>query len=134
LQLPTDERYPVFALTPEQKRRRLLVALSGWVLQPGVQPLVMVVEDLHWLTGKLAAIRRYNALRIMPELFFETMERLRGQYLNVPLAAVLHPPSLTAQTAATEQKAAAIEAPPVQQVELTAEQWFERGFCCCQSR
>jgi tetratricopeptide (TPR) repeat protein len=56
------------------------------------------------------------------------MERLRARFLNVPLAAVLHPSSLAAQTAATKQKKAANEAPPVQQVELTAEQWFERGY------
>jgi predicted ATPase len=50
LQLPASERYPASTLTSEQKRRRLLAALSGWVLGASrVQPLVMVVEDLHWL-------------------------------------------------------------------------------------
>jgi predicted ATPase len=50
LQLPASERYPASTLTSEQKRRRLLAALSGWVLGAAkVQPLVMVVEDLHWL-------------------------------------------------------------------------------------
>jgi class 3 adenylate cyclase len=50
LQLPAAERYPASTLTPEQKRRRLLAALSGWVLGAAkVRPLVMVVEDLHWL-------------------------------------------------------------------------------------
>jgi hypothetical protein len=80
------------------------------------------------LTGGLAAVKHYNALRIAPEYFFEAMERLRGRYLNLPLTAVPHLPSLAAQTAATEQKAAAIEAPPVQEEELTAEQLFEHGF------
>jgi len=56
------------------------------------------------------------------------MERLRGRYLNVPLAAVLHPASASAQQAATEQKTAAGVAPAVQEEELTAQQWFERGF------
>jgi tetratricopeptide (TPR) repeat protein len=56
------------------------------------------------------------------------MERLRGRYLNVPLAAVLHPESPSAQRAATEQKAAAGVAPAVQEEELTAQKWFERGF------
>ena len=55
------------------------------------------------------------------------MDRLRS-YLSVPLAAVLHPPSLSAERAATEQKAAAGVAPAVQEEELTAQQWFERGF------
>jgi hypothetical protein len=41
---------------------------------------------------------------------------------------VLHPLSLSAQRAATQQKTAADTAPAVQQEELTAQQWFERGF------
>ncbi len=50
LQLPAGERYPALALTAEEKRRRLLAALSEWILGAArLQPLVMVVEDLHWL-------------------------------------------------------------------------------------
>jgi len=50
LQLPAGDRYPASTLTAGQKRRRVLAALSGWVLGAArVQPLVMVVEDLHWL-------------------------------------------------------------------------------------
>jgi predicted ATPase len=50
LQLPVGERYPAISLTPEQRRRRLLAALTGWVFGAArLQPLVMVVEDLHWL-------------------------------------------------------------------------------------
>ena len=79
------------------------------------------------LTGALGALKQYNAVRIPPEYFDEAMERLRSRYLNVPLNAVLHPASVQAQRAATEQKAAANEAPAVQQEELTALQWFERA-------
>jgi class 3 adenylate cyclase/tetratricopeptide (TPR) repeat protein len=50
LQLPVGGRYPVLTLTSEQKRRRLLATLAGWVFGAArLQPLVMVVEDLHWL-------------------------------------------------------------------------------------
>ena len=50
LQLPLGDRYPQFNLAAEEKRRRLLAALSGWILGAArLQPLVMVVEDLHWL-------------------------------------------------------------------------------------
>jgi class 3 adenylate cyclase/tetratricopeptide (TPR) repeat protein len=50
LQLPTGDRYPPSTLTSEQRRRRLLAALTGWVFGAGrLQPVVMVVEDLHWL-------------------------------------------------------------------------------------
>jgi tetratricopeptide (TPR) repeat protein len=80
------------------------------------------------LNGKLAALKDYNGLSIPREYFDEAMERLRSKYLNVPLTAVLHPPSLSARRAATEQKAAAEAAPAVQEKELTAQQWFERGF------
>jgi tetratricopeptide (TPR) repeat protein len=80
------------------------------------------------LTGKLAALKRYNGLSIPPEYFLEAMGRLRDRFLNLPLTSVLHPASTAAQVAATEQKAVADAAPPVQEKELTAQQWFERGF------
>jgi tetratricopeptide (TPR) repeat protein len=80
------------------------------------------------LTGKLAALRKYNGLSIPPEYFMAAMERLRERFLNVPLTAVLHPVSPPAQQAATQQKAAADAAPAVPEKELTAQQWFERGF------
>jgi hypothetical protein len=80
------------------------------------------------LTGSLAPVKHYNGLSIPPEYFLEAMERLRGRYLNVPLAAVLHPASPSAERAAEEQKAAAREAQTVEEEELTAQQWYERGF------
>jgi len=80
------------------------------------------------LTGTLAALKRYNGLNIPPEYFLEAMARLRDRFLNVPLTAVLHPASPSAQRAAVEQKLAAEEAPAVKEKELTAQQWFERGF------
>jgi group II intron reverse transcriptase/maturase len=50
LQLPVGERYPAVALTPEQRRRRLLAALTGWVFGAArLQAVLIVVEDLHWL-------------------------------------------------------------------------------------
>jgi tetratricopeptide (TPR) repeat protein len=79
------------------------------------------------LTGKLQDLRRYNALSIPPEYFLEGMERLREKYLNIPLNAVLHPPSARAELFAREQKAAAGTAQAVKTSELTAQHWFERG-------
>ena len=50
LQLPLGERYASLTLTPEQTRRRLLAALAGWAFGAArLQPVVIVVEDLHWL-------------------------------------------------------------------------------------
>lgn len=80
------------------------------------------------LTGKLAKLKYYNALRVPAEYFDEAMERLRARYLSVSVDAVLHPPSPAAQRAVTEQKDAAGKAPAVTEEELTAQQWFERGF------
>jgi class 3 adenylate cyclase/tetratricopeptide (TPR) repeat protein len=62
LQLPTGERYPASTLTAEQKRRRLLAALSQWVLGAArLQPLVMVVEDLHWLDASTLELQQLLA-------------------------------------------------------------------------
>src|SRR5262249_40410186 len=50
LQLPIGERYPSMTLTPEARRQRLLAALATWVFGAArPQPVVLVVEDLHWL-------------------------------------------------------------------------------------
>jgi class 3 adenylate cyclase/predicted ATPase len=50
LQLPVLGRYPAMTLTPEQRRRRLLATLTEWVFGAArLQPVVMVIEDLHWL-------------------------------------------------------------------------------------
>ena len=112
-------------------RREIESALDT---QRNVVPLMLEGFDFgtpaiaSQLTGMLAALKRYNALSIPPEYFLEAMDRLRGRYLNVPLDAVLHPASPSARRAATEQKVAAETAPAVQEQELTAQQWFERGF------
>jgi hypothetical protein len=111
-------------------RREIEAALSS---RRNTVPLMLEGFDFgtpkiaNLLTGKLAALRHYNGLSIPPEYFLEAMGRLRDRYLNVPLAAVLHP-SLAAQRAAREQRAAAEVAPAVGKQELTAQQWFERGF------
>ena len=50
LDLPIPERYPPIKLAPDQKRRRLLAALAGWVFDATrTQPLLIAMEDLHWV-------------------------------------------------------------------------------------
>jgi adenosine deaminase len=57
------------------------------------------------LTGKLAELKKYNGLEIPKIRFFSSeMERLRTRFLNVPVDAVLHPASDSAQQVAKEQK------------------------------
>ncbi|HEX3681179.1 MAG TPA: tetratricopeptide repeat protein [Bryobacteraceae bacterium] len=112
-------------------RREIETALDN---QRNIVPLLLEGFDFGTpkiatqLTGNLARLKHYNALSIPPEYFWEAMERLRKKYLSVPLTAVLHPASIPAQRAATQQKAAADAAPAVREQELTAQQWFERGF------
>jgi tetratricopeptide (TPR) repeat protein len=111
-------------------RREIETALDN-----GRNIVPLMLEDFDFgaarigdqLTGRLSSLRSYNGLRIPPDYFDAAMERLRTRYLDVPLTAVLHPASNSAQRAATEQKAAANAAPVVQEEELTAQQWFERG-------
>ncbi len=79
------------------------------------------------LSGSLAPLKNYNAIRIPPDFFDEAMERLRAKFLNVPLTAVLHPASVLARQAAVEQGQAMQAAPAVSQDELTALQYFERA-------
>jgi AAA ATPase domain/Adenylate and Guanylate cyclase catalytic domain len=50
LNLPLSDKYAPLPLSPEQqRRRRLLATLVEWVLGAArVQPLVVATEDLHW--------------------------------------------------------------------------------------
>lgn len=66
-------------------RREIESALDN---QRNVVPLMLEGFDFQTpqiagqLTGKLAALKRYNGLRIPPEYFDEAMERLRSRFLN----------------------------------------------------
>lgn len=79
------------------------------------------------LSGKLAELKKYNGVSIVPEYVDAAMDRLR-KFLHVPLSAVPHPATTGARDGAAEQKAAADAAPAVQKKELTAQEWFERGI------
>jgi tetratricopeptide (TPR) repeat protein len=80
------------------------------------------------LTGKLEKLKKYNGLRMHSEYFFEGMTRLREQYLNVALDAVIHPISESTKPITEEHQIAANEAETVRKEELTAQEWFERGY------
>lgn len=81
------------------------------------------------LTGKLAALQRYQALNVPPDYFFEAMERLRGdRFLNQSTDSVIHPPTPEATEAAATAQREADAAPAVTEQELTAEEWFEHGL------
>jgi len=66
LQLPAAERYPIITLPPEQRRRRLLAALTGWVFGAArLQPTVIVVEDIQWLDPSTQELVRLLAERAL---------------------------------------------------------------------
>ncbi|HME06562.1 MAG TPA: tetratricopeptide repeat protein [Bryobacteraceae bacterium] len=113
-------------------RREIETALA---VRRNIVPLMLEGFDFgtpkiaDQLTGELAALKAYQALSIPPEYFLEAMGRLRERYLNVPLDTLSHPASpASVHQAAEEQKTAAEAAPGVEPEELTAQQWFERGF------
>jgi len=50
LGLTVPTAYPPLNLAPDQRRKRLLAAMAGWVFSATrSQPLVIVVEDLQWV-------------------------------------------------------------------------------------
>jgi len=112
-------------------RREIETALAS---KRNIVPLMLEGFDFgtpkiaSQLTGTLATLKGYNGLSIPPEYFMEAMGRLRDRFLNVALTAVLHPVSASVKRAVAEQQAAADAAPAVQEEELTAQQWFERGI------
>jgi tetratricopeptide (TPR) repeat protein len=112
-------------------RREIETALES---QRNIVPLMLEGFDYSSpaiakeLTGELAKLKRYNALRVPAEYFDEAMGRLREKYLNVPLDAVLHPASSTAQQAAKAHQLAASSAAEVPENALTAQEWYEQGF------
>jgi tetratricopeptide (TPR) repeat protein len=106
----------------ESRRNVVPVMLDGFDFE--------APSNVSRLTGQLLALKDYNALRVYAEYFAAAMDRLRGDFLNVPLESVSHPASLStpARHAAEAQQAAASAAPAVGQEELTAQTWFEKGF------
>jgi hypothetical protein len=89
-------------------RREIEAALDS---QRNIVPLMFAGFDFgtpaigSQLTGKLAALKSYNGIEIPKARFFSSeMERLRDKFLNVPVDAVLHPASASAQQVAKEQK------------------------------
>jgi hypothetical protein len=79
------------------------------------------------LTGELAVLKRYNAITVHVEYFEAAMKRLRDEFLNVALDAVLHPAPEAAMQAARVEQAAAGAAPLVTKEALTSQEWFEKG-------
>jgi uncharacterized protein YjbJ (UPF0337 family) len=113
-------------------RREIETAIDS---KRNVIPLVMEGFDfgasatVKALTGKLADLTKYNALSIPAEYFEEAMAKLcSDRFLKRQLESVSHPVSEITEQITEEQKSAANEAAPVEEGQLTAQTWFERGY------
>src|SRR5215471_10126201 len=75
LSLPTDRRYPVLNLTPQQRRQKTLEALS---LQLKVLtrsgPVLMIFEDAHWADPTSLEVigRSVDRVKALPTLLIVT--------------------------------------------------------------
>src|SRR5262249_48011634 len=59
LGLQAPPQYPAVLLSPEQERHRLLTTLTAWTLGAArAQPMVIVLEDLHWADPSTLALVR----------------------------------------------------------------------------
>ena len=85
-------------------RREIEAALDS---KRNIVPLMLEGFDIgmpsiaNQLTGKLASLRKYNAMTVSAEYFDAAMEKLRTKFLNVALDTVVQPASLAASQAAT---------------------------------
>lgn len=113
-------------------RREIEIAIDS---QRNIIPLTMKDFDFGSTTtkkiliGKLGKLKKFNAMSIPAEYFEEAMDKLRSnRFLNRPLESISHPVSEITNRITEEQISAAKEAAPIDQKQLTAQEWFERGY------
>ena len=81
------------------------------------------------LIGKLANLKKYNALSIPAEYFEEAMAKLRSErFLTRALDYIPHPISDVSRQITQAQKSAAKQAPVVEKEQINAQELFERGY------
>ena len=111
-------------------RREIEAALDN---RRNIVPLMLEGSDFGkppvagQLTGKLTALKEYNGISIPAGFFQEAMGRLRNKFLNVPVDAVLHPASDSAQQVATEQKDKATMAEDIRAKYEKWEFWLDKA-------
>src|SRR5262249_20106970 len=75
LSVPNDGRYPKRELTPQQRRQRMLEALTAQLEELANQhPALMIFEDVHWIdpTSLEVLNRAADAIKILPVLLIVT--------------------------------------------------------------
>ena len=119
LSLPNDGRYPVLALSPEQRRQRTLEALTAQLAGLARQrPVLMIVEDAHWIDPTSLEVfgRTVDRIKTLPALLIVTF---RPEF-DAPWVGQSHVTSLTLNRLG-ERDAAAIIARLVGNKELPAD-------------
>ena len=94
LSILNDGRYPALELVPQQRRQRTLDALTSQLAELARQrPVLMVVEDAHWVdpTSLEAFGRAMDRIKTLPALLIVTF---RPEF-NVPWAGQSHVTSVT---------------------------------------
>jgi class 3 adenylate cyclase/predicted ATPase len=75
LSLSNDGRYPALDLAPEQRRQRTLEALTAQLAELARrQPVLMIVEDAHWIDPTSLEVfgRTVDRIKTLPVLFIVT--------------------------------------------------------------
>ena len=107
LSLPNDGRYPALELISEQRRQRTLDALAAQL--PGLarqQPVLMIVEDVHWIDPTSLEVfgRTVDQIKALPGLLIITF---RPEF-NAPWAGRSHVTSLALNRLGQRETAAII--------------------------
>ena len=93
LSVPNDRRYPTLELAPEQRRQRTLEALTSQLAELARrQPVLMIVEDAHWIDPTSLEVfgRTVDQIKTLPGLLIVTF---RPEF-NAPWAGRSHVMSL----------------------------------------
>jgi class 3 adenylate cyclase/tetratricopeptide (TPR) repeat protein len=119
LSLPNDGRYPALDLAPELRRQRTLEALTSQLAGLARQkPVLMIVEDAHWIDPTTLEVfgRTVDRIKALPTLLIVTF---RPEF-NAPWMGQSHVTSLTLNRLG-EREAAAIIACLLRNKELPAD-------------
>jgi class 3 adenylate cyclase/predicted ATPase len=108
LSLPNDGRYPAIELTPEERRRRTLEALTSQLAGLASQkPVLMIVEDAHWVDPTSLEVfgRTVDQIKTLPALLIVTY---RPEF-NAPWVGQPHVTTLTLNRLGERDAATIIE-------------------------
>ncbi len=95
LSLPASDRYPITELDPERLKKRTLHALASTILAMASQhPVLMLVEDLHWLdpstlellsflVGQLREARSLLVMTFRPEFVLTWENQAHATHLTL---------------------------------------------------